>query len=254
MLILPAAAAFLGPIIGAGISAVGGWLTGKSQQKFAERMSSTAHQREVMDLRAAGLNPILSANRGASTPTPNIPHIAREAAAAGTAVGQLNLQKRFQEKQMGLMDAQTDLYTKQTIAQEAIAKLYGRQGIKEMAQAEELLQRAGLYETQRYLAELEQPERAAYAAMFTAIGEFTNQLLQGEMTWDSFKKALGALAMRMITTGRIGLGAGRISGLRGRRSRGTVSRSLTIDHRGRRTWKTTETKPRPKDKKGRQVH
>ena len=38
------------------------------KNKHDKMMSDTAHQREMADLKAAGLNPLLSANTGASTP------------------------------------------------------------------------------------------------------------------------------------------------------------------------------------------
>lgn len=55
-------------MIGAGNQNKAMEMNSLEQMNFQRDMSSTAHFREVQDLKAAGLNPILSANSGASTP------------------------------------------------------------------------------------------------------------------------------------------------------------------------------------------
>lgn len=97
--IIPAAAT----LIGADMRNRQATQAAANQQAFQERMSSTAYQRAMQDMREAGLNPMLAAKvGGASTPAgamPNLTNVFGEAAGAYTSAYQAETGRREQEQQ-----------------------------------------------------------------------------------------------------------------------------------------------------------
>lgn len=118
----PAALPWLGGALAAGGTIAGSVISGafgnaqaKRQMDFQERMSNTAHQREMEDMRRAGINPLLSAKHGgavspsgASAPSPDF-------AGSINSASRLLMDKQMQAAQIRdinsaatLKDAQTN--------------------------------------------------------------------------------------------------------------------------------------------------
>nr|WAE43419.1 MAG: DNA pilot protein [Microviridae sp.] len=100
----------VGEIAGGLVSSAVGVYESEKNRSWQEHMSNTAHQRETADLRAAGINPILSAGgSGASTPsgaviTPDNP--ARGVAQNYVGNKSLALQQNLNSAQQHVMDMQ----------------------------------------------------------------------------------------------------------------------------------------------------
>lgn len=113
--------AMLGASLGAGFDSYQGAREMNAQQvalsreqmEFQERMSSTAYQRAVKDMQAAGLNPMLAYSQGgASAPLGSMPQV-QNASAAGAASAQAAMQTMNGITSAALQAANAELATSQ---------------------------------------------------------------------------------------------------------------------------------------------
>lgn len=198
--------AIAAPVIG-GLLGFGGQQSANStnvkiareQMAFQERMSSTAHQREMADLQAAGLNPLMAVTRGgASTPAGSSTQVqsavgagVNSAMAAHRQMAEIKLLKAQErevyqrERAQQLSNTFTEWLApaRKQEAQNAFEDAYlsaplvatqVRARVDAMVNsAKEALERGKYFEANRILSEFERNEYRVRSDYFGGLGKFS---------------------------------------------------------------------------------
>lgn len=146
-----------GSLLGSIISGAFGSSQASRQMDFQERMSNTAHQREMEDLKRAGLNPLLSARHGGSSaPSGAAAQSPDFASSVNSAVAAMRLKMDSLMQAAQIKDVNSASALKDAQANEVNASLADRIDLV-IAQKQKTLQdeKVGFLEAKKLRAELD---------------------------------------------------------------------------------------------------
>ncbi|AXL15137.1 DNA pilot protein [Microviridae sp.] len=127
----------IGSATGSGISSAINIWENRKNRKWQEKMANTAHQRQVADMRAAGLNPMLSGMGGSGAPTPSntaptvenpLSNFTSDMANVATA-SVARAQSKITKNDAKISDIQTEAITKGAKKSDLFSNIMGLKGL-----------------------------------------------------------------------------------------------------------------------------